>query len=174
MPEFKEPRLAVKAKDSIIKAKPTYVKAYPSNESWDDNDFKFSSEDLPLLVTRMDRVKSHDGKPTKHYEIELAVPIKGRYTWYVFDEHVEEVPLPEYFIQAVDATVIKRRLSGNLSPEDKFNFNTASQPLQANWIKSAEGGHFEFSLKQPINGVHNWFAFGGHVRASKVDTKVNA
>lgn len=175
---IRKPRYAIKAKDFITKAKPTYVKSFPSMESFGDDDFKLSSEDLPLLVVDIDRnVTDRLGEDSGHYKLDLAVPIKGRYSWYVFHKHVEEVPLPEFFIQGAEnkPTVIKQRLDGNLSPEEKFNFNEFDQPLQARWIRPAgDSKHIEFSLIKPVNGKHNWFAFLEHVVPSKVSAGVTA
>ena len=181
------PKFAVKAKDIYTSANPTYVKAYPSRSSSGAPDFTFSSEDLPLLVTRIDKdLKTvwpgrGGGESFEqehgHWEVELAVPIDGQYNWYLFHEHVEEAPLPEFFIQGRKdlPTVIKHHLNGNLSPEDKFNFNEYEQPLQAKWIEPAgDSKHIKFELLKPVNGKYNWYAFLDHVVPSKVRSTVNA
>ena len=180
------PKFSVKAKDIITNAKPTYVKRYPSRSS-SSSDFRFSREDLPLLVTRIDRDLTQTGVGRGggeefewehgHWEIELAVPIDGQFNWFLFHEHVTEAPLPEFFIQGRKdlPTVIKHHLNGNLSPEDKFNFNEHEQPLQANWIRPAgDSKHIEFELAKPVNGKYKWFAFLEHVAPSKVVDSVNA
>ena len=165
MPEIKTPRLAI----GVTKTRPTYVKQYPSvsGNRFGDS-FSFSRNDLPLLLTRMSTELNQS-----HYEIELAVPIEGRYNWFVFHEHVAEVEMPKFFLQASDNTVIKRRIADStiLSPEEKFNFNTSTQPLQAHFIRDADPKHFEISLIKPVNGIHNWFAFKEQVRASNVQVR---
>ena len=80
---------AVKAKFNTI------VKHYPSIESFDDRNFNLKPEDLPLLVNRMD-FQEENG----HYEIELMVPKRGFFNWYVFAEHVEQTEPPEYYLLA--------------------------------------------------------------------------
>lgn len=170
MPEVRIPTLAIRA----TKHNPTdlkYLYSARGEEFLYKDDFSLSRDDLPLLLTRMSTELTQG-----HYEIELAVPVNGRYNWYAFHEHVEEVNLPEFFLQATDDTVIKRRIgdSTNLSPEDKFNFTTSSQPLQANFIEDADSNHFKISLKKPVNGIHDWFAFKGQVRANNVRSSVTA
>lgn len=171
MPEVRTPKLALKA----IKPNPTELKYMYSGREGESilvrDDFSLSKDNLPLLLTRMSTQLTKS-----HYEIELAVPVNGRYNWYAFHEHVEAVDLPEFFLQATDDTVIKRRIDDatNLSPEDRFNFNTSSQPLQANFIRDAGPKYFEISLIKPVNGVHNWFAYKGHVRASNVQSRTAA
>ncbi len=169
MPQLIEPKFAVRAKSS----QPTLVKEYPGRNGGFGESFKLGRDDDLLLVTRMDFKKE-----TGHYEIELAVPKNGLFTWHVFSEHVERADLPEFFLQAIDATVIKRRIrdAADLSPEEKFNFDPSTQPLQANWIQPASENskYLEFSLKRPVKGVHNWFAFAEHVKPSKVRTMESA
>lgn len=174
------PQFAIKAKDFIKKGNSTFLKMGPSMEG-SFSDIKFSSEDLPLLVTRIDRDLMHGteehGWKHGHWEIEMAVPIDGRYNWYVWPEHVEEAPLPEFFIQGttLPPTTIKHRLDANLSPEDMFQFDKFDQPLQVKWIKPAgDSKHIEFELLRPVKGKYNWFAFAEHVVPSKILSTVNA
>ncbi|MEM9088166.1 MAG: hypothetical protein AAGC93_05420 [Cyanobacteria bacterium P01_F01_bin.53] len=180
------PKFAVKAKDIITKENPTFVKKRPFEDP-SSSDFKLSREDLPLLVTRIDRdlkdvIDSRRGggetfeREHGHWEIELAVPIDGKFNWFLFHKHVEEVPLPEFFIQGREdlPTVIKHSLDGNLSPEDRFNFNEYEQPLQAKWIEPAgDSKHIKFELLKPVNGKFTWYAFSEHVVPSKVRSTVN-
>lgn len=151
---------AVKAKFNTV------VKRYPSVESFDDRSFNLKPEDLPLLVNRMD-FQEENG----HYETELMVPKRGFFNWYVFAEHVEQTEPPEYYLLAEEWTVVKQRIAPaqSLGAEEKFNFvPKQDQPLQANWIKDAPDKHYEISLIEPVNGVHNWFVFSEHVKPSKL------
>ena len=180
------PKFAIQAKKHINQKWITYVKIHPSSEAHEGNGFKYTSDDLPLLVTRIDRDLKQTGHDRSgeewefkhgHWEIELAVPIDSRYNWYVWPDHIEEVDLPEFFIQGTtDApTIIKHHLNDNLSPGDRFNFTRFDQPLQANWIRPASNPKYiEFELVKPVEGKHNWFAFLEHVVPSKVGTLVNA
>ena len=180
------PKLAIQAKKHINQTSPTYVKMHPSSEAHENNSFKLTSDDLPLLVTRIDRDLQFAGRGRGgeeiefehgHWEIELAVPIEGRHNWFVWPDHVEEVDLPEFFIQGTtDApTIIKHKLNDNLSPEDRFNFTRFDQPLQAKRIIPASNPKYiEFELVKPVKGKYNWFAFLEHVVPSKVGARVNA
>jgi len=179
------PEFAVKAEDIYTPANPTRIKRHPSRHS-SDADLKFSGEDLPLLVTKIDRDLTHTGTDRNgenfewihsHWEVELAVPMDGQYNWFLFHEHVEEGPLPEFFIQGGEdtPTIIKHHLNGNLAPDDKFNFNEYKQPLQAKRIWHAgDSHHIGFELIKPINGKYNWFAYLEHVVPSKIGTRVSA
>lgn len=149
---------------AIKATRETIVKRFPGMESHNPKDFDFKPADMPLLVNRMEL------EEYSHYEIELAVPIQGFYNWFVFKDHVTKVDPPEFYLTAVEDTVIKRYpiSSGELKKEDKFDFKLHDRPLQANWIKPEGSKYYQISLIKAHNGIHNWYAFAEHVEASKV------